>query len=251
MNFLKIIFLTAGLFFIFNINSQAQKYSYADICEKWNLLDEQIKNGSIEYDEAVDLLKSYEPDLIRYYRSKNGREFKRSEWVFPLKNFTSVYYRENGNDYRLKKYDYFQGSNSKGHPAHDIMIFDDNKDLLDDSTMKPVDVVSMSGGIVVATDTTWKVGSLLRGGKYVKVFDVTNKGLFYYSHLSEVIVKPGDIVIPGDKIGEVGRTGRKAILKEGKTHVHVSYLKSEDGYPVPEDIINDLRNSQNKITRYQ
>ncbi len=144
--------------------------------------------------------------------------------MFPLKNFTLVYYRDYGNDYKVAGYDYFQGSNTKGHPAHDIMILDKNKDLLDDSTLKPVDVVSMSSGVVVATDTTWQIGSLLRGGKYVKVFDVTNNGIFYYSHLSVVNVKPGDIVNAGDKIGEVGRTGRKAILAPGKTHVHVAYL---------------------------
>ncbi|MBK9334075.1 MAG: hypothetical protein IPM96_17135 [Ignavibacteria bacterium] len=71
------------------------------------------------------------------------------------------------------------------------MILDENKDLLDDSTLKPVDVVSMSGGVVVAVDTTWKVGSVLRGGMYVKIFDVTNMGLFYYSHLSVVNRKAG------------------------------------------------------------
>jgi len=164
-----------------------------------------------------------------------------------LKNFTSVYYRDKGNDYRKDKYDYFQGSNTKGHPAHDIMILDSNKDLLDDLLLMPVDVVSMSSGVIVATDTIWAPGSQLRGGKYVKVFDVSNDGLFYYSHLSEVNVKPGDVINAGDKIGEVGRTGRKAILSGGKTHVHVAYLRSEDGYPVPEDIIDELRQSEKNL----
>lgn len=203
-----------------------------------------IVNSEIDADNASELMKEYEPEVKKYFRQMKGVSISRSDWVFPLKNYTSFYYRENGNDYRVSGYDYFQGSNSKGHPAHDLMIFDMNRDLLDDSTLKPVDVVSMSGGVVVATDTTWKPGSLLRGGKYVKIFDVTNSGIFYYSHLSEVNVKPGDIVLNGDKIGEVGRTGRKAILKEGKTHLHIAFLKSEIGYPVPEDIIIDLRKSE-------
>ena len=121
------------------------------------------------------------------------------------------------------------------------MIADSNKDLLDDVTLKPVDVVSMSSGVVVATDTTWNPGSLLRGGRYVKIFDVTNNCIFYYSHLSVVSVSPGDVINEGDKIGEVGRTGRKAILKGGKTHLHIAALEVKDGYPVPVDIISDLK----------
>jgi hypothetical protein len=51
----------------------------------------------------------------------------------------------------------------------------------------------------------------------------------------------------GDKIGAVGRTGRKAIMPQGKTHLHVAFLRYEDGYPVPEDIISDLRSSEARI----
>ncbi|MFZ1323031.1 MAG: M23 family metallopeptidase [Ignavibacteria bacterium] len=246
------IFFAICVFILSNCTVlSAQNITTKNVCEKWNVLDEQIKTGSIDKDDAEELLISYEPAVIKYYKNNGGKEYKKSDWVFPLKNFTSIYYRENGKDFRLSTYDYFQGSNSKGHPAHDIMIFDENKDLLDDSTLKPVDVVSMSGGVVVAVDSTWKVGSTLRGGMYVKIFDVTNKGLFYYSHLSVVSVKPGDILSPGDKIGEVGRSGRKTILKEGKTHLHISYLKSDFGYPVPEEFINDLYSSEKKLLNSQ
>ncbi|MDZ4710798.1 MAG: M23 family metallopeptidase [bacterium] len=232
------------LLFIFQ-NSIAQNDK--NVSEKWNELDKKIVNATIDKEDAVELMKEYNAQLRKYYRTSVIVSSKREDWVFPLKNFTSIRYRDYGNDYKVLGYDYFQGSNTKGHPAHDIMILDSNKDLMDDSTKSPVDVVSMSGGIVVATDTTWSVGSLLRGGKYVKIFDVSNDGIFYYSHLSEVNVRAGDIVLPGDKIGEVGRTGRKAILAPGKTHLHVAYLRFENDYPFPEDIIADLRNSQKKL----
>ncbi|MEO8210182.1 MAG: M23 family metallopeptidase [bacterium] len=238
--------LSALIILLFFCNSYSQTGRKKNIGELWNELDTKIINQTIDTDDAIDLMKEYEPFLKTYFRQQKGLLTSRANWVFPLKNFTSIHYRDYGNDFRITGYDYFQGSNTKGHPAHDIMILDKNKDLLDDSTLKPVDVVSMSSGVVVATDTTWKTGSLLRGGKYVKVFDVTNKGLFYYSHLSEVSVKPGDVVNAGDKIGEVGKTGRKAIAPEGKTHVHVAFLKSDDGYPVPEEIIVDLRNAEKK-----
>ncbi len=238
------------LFFFVITLITGNSFSQSDnVCNKWDKLDKQIVNQSVDVDEAIELMEEYEPLVKSYFKKNNGVNVSRENWVFPLNNLTSFYFRDNGNDYRVTGYDYFQGSNTKGHPAHDIMILDKNKDLLDDSTFKPVDIVSMSSGVVVATDTTWAVGSLLRGGKYVKIFDVTNNGIFYYSHLSVVSVKPGDIVNAGDKIGEVGRTGRKAILPDGKTHVHVAYLKSEDGYPVPEDIIKDLRRAEKEYLK--
>ena len=224
----------------------AQSDSVESVCDKWDRLDKQIVNLEIDNEDAVDLMKKYEEEVVKYFIENNGRYVQRTEWVYPLKNFTSVTHRDNGNDYRLSTYDYFQGSNTKGHPAHDIFILDDNKDLLDDSTEKPVDIVSMSSGVIVAVDTTWEPGSLLRGGRYVKVFDVTNMKIFYYSHISKVSVKPGDIVNAGDKIGEVGRTGRKTILPKGKTHLHVALLKSVRGYPKPEWIIDDIFRAERK-----
>lgn len=244
---LKFIFITGLIILISFQNSRTQDLRTADICKKWNQLDSEIVNRTIDVDEAVELMKEYEPQIKKYFRQRKGVMISRSDWVFPLNNLTSFYFRDNGNDYKVAGYDYFQGSDSKGHPAHDIMILDKNKDLLDDSTLKPVDVVSMSSGVVVAVDDTWETGSKLRGGKYVKIFDVTNNGIFYYSHLSVVSVKPGDIVIAGDKIGEVGRTGRKAILQAGKTHLHIAFLISEDGYPLPQDIIKDLRAAERKF----
>lgn len=243
MKLLKYLFALT-IIIILSGKIYSQTLSPSTVSNLWDKLDKEIINGTIDDDDAEDLMEEYEPYIIKYFKEQNGKEVLKSEWVFPLNNYTSIYYRENGNDYKDENYDYFQGSDTRGHPAHDIMILDVNKDLLDDSTLKPVDIVSMSSGVVVATDTTWAPGSLLRGGKYVKIFDVTNNGLFYYSHISKVTVKPGDVVNAGDKIGEVGRTGRKAILKPGKTHVHVSFLISEDGYPIPQEFINELRNAE-------
>lgn len=244
MAFLK-SFLYTIIFIIIADLSYSQQVDLL-VCEKWNALDAKITNTSIKKETAIEYFKKYEKLIHKYFNFKGGIKIERSNWIFPLRKFSKIFYRDNGNDYRLGNYDYFQGSNSKGHPAHDIMISDNNKDLLDDSTLNPVDVVCMSSGVVVATDTTWKIGSKLRGGKYIKIFDPAEKGIFYYSHLSNVNVKPGQIINAGDKIGEVGRTGRKAILKQGMTHLHISFLKLIDGYPMPEDIIMDLKSSENK-----
>jgi len=211
------------------------------LCEKWNALDKLILNQKIEKDAAVRMLERFENDIIKYFNKNKVTGTNKSDWVFPLRNYSKIVHREDGNDFRDYRYDYFQGSDASSHPAHDIFIADTNKDCLDDVTGKPVDVVSMSGGVVVATDTTWEIGSYLRGGKYVKIFDVTNMKLFYYSHLNIVYVNPGDLVKPGDKIAEVGRTGRSAILKGGLTHLHIALLSYENGYPKPEEIFEELK----------
>jgi hypothetical protein len=240
INFLFLIFLAS--LFLFSDNDPDVK----NIGELWNDLDRQIVLRQVNKDSAVAMMKEFSVSASEYFRSNGGYEVFRKDWVFPLRGFTEVRHRDNGNDYKEDGFDYFQGSDSKGHPAHDIMILDEDKDLLEDNTGNPVDVISMSSGVVISTDTTWKPGSFLRGGKFVKVFDVTNKKIFYYSHLNIVAVKPGDILKAGDKIGEVGRTGRKAILPEGKTHLHVALLRLDRGYPKPDPIIEDIFRAKGK-----
>lgn len=234
-----------SIFFIFaNSSSFAQTDTTLSIGDKWDTLDKKIIFRQIDKEVGAKLLEEYEKELVKYFIEEGGRFVQRKDWVFPLRNFTSVTHRDEGKDYKDDKYDYFQGTDTKGHPAHDIFILDSDKNLLDDSTGKPVDIVTMSSGVVVAVDTTWYVGSYLRGGQYVKIFDPTNYKYFYYSHLSQVNVKPGQIVNAGDKIGEVGRTGRKTIAPQGKTHLHVALLKSVKGYPYPEPIIEDIWRSK-------
>jgi len=215
-----------------------------ELAEQWSAIDRKIvlmeKFDKEEFIISIDKLSK---EIKQNFK---GIKYLEYEYVFPLANFTTVTHRQNGDDYEVDKYDYFQGSESWGHPAHDIMILDTDKNLLDDSTGKFVDVVSMSGGVVFATDTSWRVGSRLRGGKLVKIYDVTYDRIFYYSHLDSVTVNPGDIVKPGDKIGTVGRTGRRTILPEGKTHLHIAMLKLEDGYPKPVEIIKLIFKTKEK-----
>jgi peptidoglycan LD-endopeptidase LytH len=215
-----------------------------NVFDKWNSLDKKIALNKIDKNIAIELLKKYETAVTKYFYENAGKEIKRENWIFPLKNYSSIKFFKNGKDYKDTYYDFFDGNKSWGHPASDIIIADTNKDCKDDVTGNPVDVVSISSGVVISTDTTWQTGSILRAGKFVRIYDVTNKKLLYYSHLKEVYKKPGDIVNPGDKIGEVGRTGRSAILNIGETHLHVALLYIEDGYPYPEPLIEDLRHSQ-------
>jgi peptidoglycan LD-endopeptidase LytH len=224
-------------------------YSYSDstnVFEKWNSLDRNIALNSIRKEYAISLIQKFEKEVINYFYKNNGKEVLRMNWVFPLKNYSKIEFRENGKDYNDKDYDYFDGNKSWNHPANDIMIADSNKDCIDDITREPVDVVSMSSGVVVATDSTWEPGSILRAGKYIRIYDVTNKKFLYYSHLKSVFKKPGDIINAGDKIGEVGRTGRQTILPANITHLHIALLTLNDGYPLPQPLIEDLKRTEKR-----
>jgi len=215
-----------------------------DIFNKWNALDKKIASKKISKKKAVVLLEKFSSEVSLYYFKCVKNRTDERDWVFPLKDYSSISYYKSGDDYNNSDYDYFDGNESWNHPANDICIADTNKDCLDDVTGNPVIVVSMSGGIVIATDSSWEPGSILRAGKYVRIFDPSNNFLLYYSHLSSVNKKPGDIVKPGDKIGEVGRTGRSMVLSVGQTHLHIALLEIIKGYPGPVPLIDILKRTE-------
>ena len=169
----------------------------------------------------------------------------KNDWVFPMKKWTKVDYRSGGNDYKDERFDYFQGGESMNHPAHDIFIYDNDSNGVEDSTGQKVLAVAMATGIVFTEYSGFKPGDFIRGGNYVKIFDPKTEAMFYYSHLDSVFVQPGQLVNAGDAIGYVGRTGRKAIT--GKTHLHIAYYKIFDGYPRPKDILGDLYMAEKRL----
>ncbi len=40
-----------------------------NICDKWNELDHEIVNQTIDVDDAVDLMEEYEPLVKKYFKS--------------------------------------------------------------------------------------------------------------------------------------------------------------------------------------
>lgn len=108
-------------------------------------------------------------------------------------------------------------------------------------------MLSVSSGVVVAYAPEWKADSILRGGRYIWIYDPSQNGLFYYAHQRSLMVKPGDLVTPGQAIGTVGRSGRNAAPRRSPTHLHVMFLAIEDGdYPKPRDIYQDLVRARRK-----
>jgi len=235
-----IITLFIAVFLLQGTNAQTKQ----DVINRWSQTDKLIWDRKMDRDAAVDSIALYVPLAVKFCKESGVQFTKRNLWAFPMNGYTKISYRTGGKDYKDEKFDYFQGGESHGHPAHDIFILDSDSNIVEDSTGKKVEASAMVSGVIIAVKNDWKIGDFGRGGNYVKLFDPESEAIFYYSHLDSVSINAGDIVKAGDKIGYVGRTGRKAI--HGKTHVHVAYYKIDDGEPEAVDFIKDLYKAEER-----
>lgn len=215
-----------------------------NIITRWHKTDLLIMERRIPKDAAIDSIAKYVEATKEILSTKKFRPTVRAKRVFPMTGWTKLDYRQNGEDYDDIYFDYFQGSESSNHPAHDIFILDKDSNGVEDSTGKKVEALSMVNGIVFTVVADWKTGDRGRGGNYIKIYDPESDAMFYYSHVDSVFVNVGDIVTAGQSIAYIGRTGRKAI--KGKTHLHIAFYRINDGYPEPENIIDDLYEAQKR-----
>lgn len=230
--------MTKLLFILFIFTQLTAISQTDDIMLRWSKTDELIRDNKIDKDDAIDSISYYTETIVSRLKASGFVMTKKSGWHYPITKWTSVVYRANGMDYKDERFDFFQGGEYKGHPAHDIFILDADSNGVEDSTGQKIEAVSMVNGIVISVYGNWKPGDFLRSGNYVKIFDPKSQAIFYYSHLDSVFVGPGDVVKAGDPVAYVGRTGRKAF--RGKTHLHIAYYKIDDGYPVPKDILTEI-----------
>jgi murein DD-endopeptidase MepM/ murein hydrolase activator NlpD len=211
-------------------------------CAVFDALYTRIRDQQIDRASALAQVGALLPRIRDDYYARGGVDTPPDAERFPLEGYgpESIGGR-NGSGYRSAGYDWFLGRNSAGHPGHDLFVHDRNQDSLDDATGKPVDVLSMAAGVVVAYAPDWNPASGLRGGRYVYVYSPAQRGIFYYAHNASILVKPGDLVAAGQAIATVGRTGRNAALPRSPTHLHVMFLAvGDDGYPRPRDIYGEL-----------
>lgn len=229
--FLGIIIL---LFILLPATVISQGETLKSLCEQFNEVNTQVRDGEITRWQAETIIGDLLTKIRTQFLLSGGIEYDVDQWVFPLRGYgPSAIGGTNGSGYVSKGYSYFDGNKHGGHPAHDIFIRDKNQDCLDDATGGPVDVLSISSGVVVALEKSWETSSNLRGGIYVWIYDTKTDALFYYAHNRKLTVELGDIVKPGDKIAEVGRTGLNAYKKRSPTHLHLSYLKVNGGNLTP------------------
>lgn len=206
-------------------------------CVQFDKLNTLVRDGQMEKEAARQKIKELLPKIRDYFYANVGSDSALDAWRFPIEGYAAKSIGgKNGEGYIPKGYDYFDGNKHGGHPAHDIFITDKNQDDLDDGTGKPVNVLSVRNGVVVASVNEWMVGSALRGGRYVYVFDPAINSLIYYAHNREVFVKPGDIVTAGQVLATIGRTGKSANEARSPTHLHIMQLIVADGYPKPNDL---------------
>jgi hypothetical protein len=217
-------------------------------CEEFETLSNQIRDSKISIDTALIAIQHLIPKIASVYYKLGGKDWSEETWVFPLQSYSSsAIGGSNGNGYAAIGYIYFEGNKHGGHPAHDIFIKDINQDCKDDRTKRYVNVLSFSGGIVVATQKEWTSTSSLRGGKYVWIFDPYTKSLFYYAHNDKVLVEVGQIIVPGQIISTVGRSGLNAFKKRSPTHLHFTRLKfGSNMYPKPVDTYQSLLHAKSQ-----
>ncbi len=160
------------------------------------------------------------------------------QFVFPIRGYgPSAIGGTHGEGYIGKGFDLFDYKVRGSHPAQDIFINDRDQNHLDDRTNRPVDILAMRAGLVLAIETNWQPGSEYRGGNWIWVYDPVLNGLWYYAHNHTVNVTPGQWVEAGQKISEMGRTGFNAYATRSPTHLHLMYLQIQpDGMPMPGNV---------------
>ena len=210
-------------------------------CQAFDRFDKQIRDGELPRAEAQRQFTARITELDAFLAGSTSAT-DTAPWIFPLRDYDlAASGPEAAKSYVAAGYDYFDGNRHGGHPSFDLFIHDRNQDSLDDRTGKPVTVVSITGGIVVAVEPEWETRSPLRGGRYLWIYDPVGKRLLYYAHNFELLVGVGDRVAPGTPLATVGRTGLNAAKHRSPTHLHLTVLKVVDSRPVPENVLPQLR----------
>ncbi len=207
-----------------------------------NELHRTIYSGKYTEAEAKKIFFENINAAAEIYRFKDGGNYKKENWVFPVAGYDhkTTLLERYGYRYR-RKYNYFSSTYSTDHAAYDLFIKDENSDLLDDTTKMPVNILSVTGGVVIACVNNWDEKLNSAGGNNILIYDPYYHAIYYYAHNNKVFVKAGDIVKPGDVIATMGRTGRNAIMKRSPTHLHIAYLKIKNNNLIPVNIYRDLK----------
>lgn len=218
---------------------------FAEHCRTFHQIQVNIRDGAISPDSARAAFGAVMRAIRSEFQRDTCRAIDSSYFVYPVRGYTP---RESigsrGRGYRANGFDLFDREVSGSHPAQDLFVRDRDQDVLDDRTWKPIEILSFSSGLVLATETSWKYDSEHRGGNWIWIYDPCLDGLFYYAHNNIVEVQPGQWVEAGHKIAEMGRSGYNAYQKRSPTHLHLMYLALDaDGLPIPENTYEWLKQS--------
>ena len=245
---LSTVALALPLAFALQSAAWGANFRLAALCGGFNTLNSRIRDGRVAKEQAQEQLGKLIGQIRSEYYASGGPDYPESTWVFPVQGYDVKAIGGIGDkDYQLGGYDYLDGNRHAGHPSLDIFIRDRHQRGLDDRTGQPVQVLSITGGVVVALEKQWDPACDLRGGKYVWIYDPAAAVLVYYAHNSEVLVEVGDLVRPGDILARVGRTGKNAWPRRSPTHLHLTCLSLATGRPVPRNIYRELVGSRSLL----
>ncbi len=210
----------------------------ASACDEWDLLQREIRDGTIVSDQAFGKIVELDGRLRKEYSEKiDDRPFS-----FPVKGYgPDCIGGSEGSGYQPEGYDFYDGNRHRGHPAHDLFINDPEETGFDASTDYPAEIVAFSSGVVVAVNRSWEYPSQVRGGIYIWIFSPADQRYCYYAHLARTLVAPGDVVKAGDPIGLLGRSGKNAWPKRSPTHLHFMCLSFDEGRMTPVNTYPELR----------
>lgn len=240
MNLSSKLTITVSLFILFspdNIFPQENDLIHEyDLIKEWDILEKGVRDSNISKNDAEKKLKGLVPLINEKYRSIIPEMQAQDEkWTFPVEGGNRTYIGgKKGEGYHPQTprpaYDFFDGNKHGGHPAHDIfMPHDKNNDCIDDKTGNPAYIVAMAEGVVLSTNEEWKAGHP-RGGKYIWIYNPVMQKFFYYAHLRKILVKSGQIVKKGERIGTMGKTGFKP---HKSCHLHMMVLDYNEGKMTP------------------
>ncbi len=212
--------------------------------DAWDNLEKKVRDGKMKRPVAQKVLKATVDKLKKTY-STIIKDDTKKKWVYPAREGNYKWTGgTHGEGFRLRSprpaYDWYHGNKHGGHPGHDIFIFPDkNRDCLDDVTGKAFNAQAMQTGVVVSINEKHKPGNP-RGGKYVWMYNPHSNLFAYYAHLTDVFVKPGDIVKEGGLLGTIGKTGFRLSKLHKPCHIHLMVLKN-DGYKMkPHNFYNNI-----------
>lgn len=214
----------------------------ASIYAEFNAFNNRVRDGKTTKAAARRELLERLAEIRTDYYLRGGSDTPASQWLFPVAGYDyRAIEKSRTHGFAPRSYDFFSGNRHGGHPAYDIFIRDRNQDSRDDKTGKPVQIVSMTTGVVVASETEWQAGGHLRGGKYLWIYDPGNDLLIYYAHNERIFVEPGTQVKPGDLLATMGRSGTNAAKRRSPTHLHFSVLRVKNGRMQPLAVYDMLK----------
>lgn len=200
-----------------------------EACRLWNETVHALQDGKVDGKAARERFKALW-QTIKVDDLPSPKE-KHWQWMFPLAGHDASSF---GESYSPEGYRFLDGPRAQGYPGLRIYLRDRDRDGLDDRNKQPAPVVSATDGVVVAAEKFWKEGAVDPWGDYVLVLDQQDKMFFLYGDLAKIRASPGQLVVKGEVLGWLGRTGKDINAKHLGTHLRFQVHTFDDGlfYPV-------------------